>query len=308
MFATGLSLKRARESREKKEKEKRDTSVSFFESLAIGIPTTISTVLVYPPFVGYATNTPFYANFGMHMARSIPTLSLTLAFKSTFQSKVFGEPDPHDEKLFFKSFLSGGFGGALTNLLLYSGENVRFRMKADDFAQMHFGGQQQFTSFKHCFKQTLASEGYSGLYRGILPSTIGMFAFRGAFFGIYDAAKPKLFGEEEDALLANLALGYLTAIAADIIGRPFFHVATQPLLHLRAPVPYKNGLDYLSMTVKTEGYKALFEGTQGSMVRAVFGACILAGYDYLKVAYLDYREGKPVQLFGWAMVYEDEDE
>ena len=301
-------MKRARESREQKVKEKRDTYVNFFESLAIAVPTTVTAAFIYPPFIAYATDTRFYSNFSIHLARSLPTLSLTLAFKSTFQSKVFGEPDANDEKLFYKSFLSGGFGGALTNVLLYSGENVRFRMKADEIAQRHYGRQQQFMSFKHCYKQTLASEGYGGLYRGILPSTVGMFVFRGTFFGIYDAAKPRLFGEEDEALLATLALGYLTAIAADIVGRPFFHAATQPLLQLGAPSPYKNGLDYLSRTMKSGGYKALFDGSLGSMVRGVFGAMILAGYDYLKVPYLDWREGKPVQLFGWAMTYEEEDE
>lgn len=277
--------------------EKENTSLNFGEAFAVAMPSTFMAATLYPPFVAYATDTRVYSGYFINLARSIPTLGLNFAFKHSIQVNVFGEMDKKDEKLFAKSFISGGIAGVITNCLLYSGENARFRMKADIMNEK-LGAPRQYTTFTDCWKKTMASEGVPGLYRGFLSSTLGVFVYRGLFFGLYDALKPVLF-EEDEHLAANVGLAYLTCIITDVASRPFFNTSTAPLLSLHSPQPYKSSMDYAMRLYKTAGYKAFFEGGAGSAVRGVFGAICLSLYDYLKPAYFDFRSGKEVVLFTW---------
>lgn len=279
------------------EKEIENTSLNFAEVFACSIPSTFLAATVYPPFVAYATDTRAFSGYYINLARSIPTIGLNFALKHTIHTNVFGEMDKSDDQLFYKSFASGGIAGVLTNSLLYSGENARFRMKGDIMAEK-LGGTRQFATFGDCWKKTLASEGYTGLYRGFLASSLGVFVFRGCFFGLYEGLKPMLF-EDDELLAANLGLGYMTCMASDVIARPFFNVATQPLMSLQNPYaePYKGALDCMLRMYKSGGFKVLFEGSSGSAVRGVFGAVCLAFYDYFKMKYFDYRSGREVVFF-----------
>lgn len=40
------------------------------------------------------------------------------------------------------------------------------------------------------FFSLVASDGIAGLYRGFLPSVIGIVVYRGLYFGMYDSLKP----------------------------------------------------------------------------------------------------------------------
>ncbi len=37
------------------------------------------------------------------------------------------------------------------------------------------------------YRKTLASDGFSGLYRGFVPSVVGIIVYRGLYFGVYDS-------------------------------------------------------------------------------------------------------------------------
>ena len=37
------------------------------------------------------------------------------------------------------------------------------------------------------YKKTLASDGIAGLYRGFVPSVVGIIVYRGLYFGVYDS-------------------------------------------------------------------------------------------------------------------------
>ena len=46
------------------------------------------------------------------------------------------------------------------------------------------------------YTKTLKSDGIQGLYRGFTISAVGIFIYRGMYFGLYDTLKPMLLGKD----------------------------------------------------------------------------------------------------------------
>lgn len=58
------------------------------------------------------------------------------------------------------------------------------------------------------YKKTLATDGVAGLYRGFLPSVVGIVVYRGLYFGMYDSLKPALPESLKGSFLASFLLGW----------------------------------------------------------------------------------------------------
>lgn len=65
-------------------------------------------------------------------------------------------------------------------------------------------GKRQFNGLFDVYKKTLATDGISGLYRGFTISCVGIFIYRGLYFGLYDTAKPLFLGDQSSFLLSFL--------------------------------------------------------------------------------------------------------
>merc|ERR1712066_234173 len=87
---------------------------------------------------------------------------------------------------------SGGLAGSLSLLGVYSLDYARTRLGND--AANAKGGQRQFNGLLDVYKQTLRTDGISGLYRGFAISCVGIFIYRGLYFGLYDSLKSFLLG------------------------------------------------------------------------------------------------------------------
>ena len=57
------------------------------------------------------------------------------------------------------------------------------------------------------YRKTLATDGIQGLYRGFVISAVGIFIYRGFYFGLYDSLKPILLPKDA-GFLASFTLGY----------------------------------------------------------------------------------------------------
>ena len=62
------------------------------------------------------------------------------------------------------------------------------------------------------YKKTLASDGIGGLYRGFVISCVGIFIYRGLYFGLYDSLKPIVLGQNK-SFLASFLLGWGKCLA-----------------------------------------------------------------------------------------------
>ena len=99
-------------------------------------------------------------------------------------------------KWFAGNVASGGAAGASSLLFVYSLDYARTRL-ANDAKSAKGGGARQFNGLVDVYKKTLASDGIAGLYRGFVPSVVGIIVYRGLYFGVYDSLSKIFFGPRE---------------------------------------------------------------------------------------------------------------
>ena len=64
------------------------------------------------------------------------------------------------------------------------------------------GGERQFNGLIDVYVKTLKSDGIQGLYRGFTISCVGIFIYRGMYFGLYDTLKPLVLGADAGVTLS----------------------------------------------------------------------------------------------------------
>ena len=78
------------------------------------------------------------------------------------------------------------------------------------------GGERQFNGLVDVYVKTLKSDGIQGLYRGFTISAVGIFIYRGMYFGLYDTLKPLILGA--DAVVGiSFLLGWAVTVTAGLM-------------------------------------------------------------------------------------------
>ena len=80
-------------------------------------------------------------------------------------------------------------------------------------------GKRQYNGLVDVYKKTIASDGIAGLYRGFAISCVGIFIYRGLYFGIYDTAKPIFIGEG-GSFMASFILGWAVTVVSGLASYP----------------------------------------------------------------------------------------
>lgn len=123
-------------------------------------------------------------------------------------------------------------------------------------------------------KQIYRTEGgMRGLYRGLIPTTMGVAPYVGINFAVYEWARELLIpeGRDEPTPLGKLGSGALAGAVAQTLTYPF------DVLRRRFQVVSVDGLGFkyhgtwhaLSTIVKTEGVKGLYKGLSANLLKVV---------------------------------------
>ena len=115
-------------------------------------------------------------------------------------------------KWFGGNVASGGAAGASSLLFVYSLDYARTRL-ANDAKSAKGGGARQFNGLVDVYRKTLASDGLAGLYRGFVPSVVGIVVYRGLYFGVYDSLSAYLLS----GLLVNWFLTSLQSLSSSSV-------------------------------------------------------------------------------------------
>ena len=88
------------------------------------------------------------------------------------------------------------------------------------------------------YVKTLKTDGIQGLYRGFAISCVGIFIYRGMYFGMYDSLKPILLGEDA-GLLMSFLLGWGVTITAGLMSYPIDTIRRRMMMTSGSAVKYK---------------------------------------------------------------------
>merc|ERR550532_3107535 len=201
---------------------------------------------------------PFWKGNLANCIRYFPTQALNFAFKD--QIKALFKPTKLDSSAvaFSKNIASGGFAGSLSLCVVYSLDYCRTRL-ANDTKSSKTGGAREYNGLVDVYRKTLASDGIGGLYRGFVISCVGIFVYRGFYFGLYDTLKPILLGDD-GGLFLSFCLGYGVTVTAGLASYPIDTIRRRMMMTSGQAVKYKGSNDCTVQILKNEGAMSMMKG------------------------------------------------
>jgi len=229
---------------------------------------------------------PFWRGNLANVLRYFPTQALNFAFKDTIKAMFKTPKDAPNYQKFGANIASGGAAGTMSLLFVYSLDYARTRLANDAKGK---GGERQFNGLIDVYVKTLKADGIQGLYRGFTISAVGIFIYRGMYFGLYDTLKPMLLGEDA-GVTASFFLGWAVTVTAGLMSYPIDTVRRRMMMTSGGSgVKYKGSMDCFVQVMKNEGPMSLMKGAGANILRGIAGAGVLAGFDKFKAVYLDWR-------------------
>jgi len=228
---------------------------------------------------------PFWRGNLANVLRYFPTQALNFAFKDAIKVAFATPKDASQAKKFTMNILSGGMAGTMSLLFVYSLDYARTRLANDAKGK---GGERQFNGLIDVYTKTLKSDGIQGLYRGFAISAVGIFIYRGMYFGLFDTLKPLLLGDSPNVTLSFL-LGWGVTITAGLMSYPIDTIRRRMMMTSGGGVKYKGSVDCGVQILKNEGFMSLMKGAGANILRGVAGAGVLAGFDKFQQMYIDWR-------------------
>merc|ERR1712227_1069360 len=215
---------------------------------------------------------PFWRGNLANVLRYFPTQALNFAFKDQIKSLFKTSKDAPQYLKFGTNIASGGFAGTLSLMFVYSLDYARTRLANDAKGK---GGERQFNGLVDVYVKTLKSDGIQGLYRGFVISAVGIFIYRGMYFGLYDTLKPLVLGENAGVTLSFL-LGWGVTVTAGLMSYPSDTVRRRMMMTSGGGVKYNGSFDCFRQVLKNEGFMSLMKGAGANILRVVAGAGVLA--------------------------------
>ncbi|KAF4622858.1 hypothetical protein D9613_002124 [Agrocybe pediades] len=184
-----------------------------------------------------------------------------------------------------KSFVAGGFGGVCAVLVGHPFDLTKTRLQT--------ATPGTYTGAIDVVKKTLAKDGVTGLYRGMVPPLLGVTPIFAVSFWAYDTSKQLIFAltpsrTSESLSTAELATaGFLSAVPTTLITAPVERakVLLQVQGQAGSQTKYTGVIDVMKHLYKEGGLRSIFRGTGATLARDGPGsAAYFAAYEVTKKA------------------------
>jgi len=228
---------------------------------------------------------PFWRGNLANVLRYFPTQALNFAFKDAIKAIFACPKDASNGRKFATNIASGGAAGTMSLLFVYSLDYARTRLANDAKGK---GGERQFNGLIDVYRKTLKSDGIQGLYRGFTISAVGIFIYRGMYFGMFDTLKPIFLGDSANVGLSFL-LGWGVTVTAGLMSYPIDTIRRRMMMTSGGGVKYKGSIDCGIQILKNEGFMSMMKGAGANILRGVAGAGVLAGFDKFQELYIKWR-------------------
>jgi len=228
---------------------------------------------------------PFWRGNLANVLRYFPTQALNFAFKDAIKAAFSVPKTASQGTKFAANIASGGAAGTMSLLFVYSLDYARTRLANDAKGK---GGERQFNGLIDVYTKTLKSDGIQGLYRGFAISAVGIFIYRGMYFGLFDTLKPLLLGDNANVTMSFL-LGWGVTVTAGLMSYPIDTIRRRMMMTSGGGVKYKGSIDCGMQILKNEGFMSMMKGAGANVLRGVAGAGVLAGFDKFQAMYIAWR-------------------
>ncbi|KAF9462090.1 hypothetical protein BDZ94DRAFT_1290407 [Collybia nuda] len=184
-----------------------------------------------------------------------------------------------------KSFIAGGFGGVSAVLVGHPFDLTKTRLQT--------AAPGVYTGAVDVVKKTLARDGLTGLYRGMVPPLLGVTPIFAVSFWAYDTSKNLIFTLTPNRTSQSLstaelaAAGFMSAVPTTLITAPVERAKV--LLQVQGQggsgPQYKGVLDVMKHLYKEGGMRSIFRGSGATLARDGPGsAAYFAAYEVTKKA------------------------
>jgi len=167
---------------------------------------------------------------------------------------------------------------------------VRTRLANDKKSAKGGGGERQFNGMFDVYKQIIAKDGVLGLYRGFVISAVGIFIYRGLYFGLYDSLKP-LIPANASGFVSNFFLGWAVTNLAGLASYPIDTIRRRMMMTSGEAVKYRSSVHAFTDIMAKEGTMSFFKGAGANILRGIAGAGVLSGFDLFQDWYIELRTG-----------------
>merc|ERR1712243_320172 len=187
---------------------------------------------------------------------------------------------------FATNIASGGAAGTMSLLFVYSLDYARTRLANDNKSKT---GTRQFNGLIDVYVKTLKSDGIQGLYRGFTISAVGIFIYRGMYFGMFDTLEPMLIGGKDSSVVASFLLGWAVTVTAGLMSYPIDTIGRRMMMTSGGGAKSKGSIDCAMQIMKNEGFMSMMKGAGANILRGVAGAGVLAGFEKFQNLYIKWR-------------------
>ncbi|KDR85354.1 hypothetical protein GALMADRAFT_234175 [Galerina marginata CBS 339.88] len=184
-----------------------------------------------------------------------------------------------------KSFIAGGFGGVAAVLVGHPFDLTKTRLQT--------AAPGVYKGAFDVVKKTVAHDGITGLYRGMVPPLLGVTPIFAVSFWAYNTSKQLIFALTPNRTSDSLSTvelataGFLSAVPTTLITAPVERAKV--LLQIQgqagSQAKYKGVADVLKHLYKEGGLRSIFRGTGATLLRDGPGsAAYFAAYEVTKKA------------------------
>ena len=221
---------------------------------------------------------------GANCQRIVPQSGLQFLCYDYFLELVSGDV-PKGEVTPLQRLAAGGMAGGTATLLTYPMDLMRARISVDF--------QGQYTTFWGGMRLVATTEGFRALYKGLVPSLVGIVPYVGVDFMVFGEMKKWLGGEKgELSVPVKLCAGGFAGICGQTVAYPLDTI--RRILQVQdmsgghkvktaGNVLYTGMLDCLVKTVAKDGVKGLYRGYMANLVKAAPSVAIsFAAYEWAR--------------------------
>jgi solute carrier family 25 (adenine nucleotide translocator) protein 4/5/6/31 len=226
--------------------------------------------------------------------RYFPTQALNFAFKGAVKKMSLLKKNKSDSYLtsMVKNITAGGVAGTGSLLFVYHLDYARTRLANDLKGTKKGAAEREFNGLLDVYRKTMAADGVGGLYRGFVISAVGIFVYRGLYFGLYDTVMP-MFPKDQVSLFTSFCVGYVVTVLAGLASYPIDTIRRRMMMTSGGDkaLVYKGSMDCAGQILRNEGAKSFFKGAGANILRGVAGAGVLAGFDTVTKLYVTSMYG-----------------